>query len=186
MRLLTSICFSIVAGFKRGFDQEPSSPNCGLNACAQPSADKLNLHIISHTHDDAGWLETVDEYYNTRVRTILNTVTTELEQNESRKFIYVETSFFERWWRSQTDSKKERVRKLIENGQFSFTLGHWSMPDEATTYYADLISNAEVGMRYLENEFGFCGKTTTGWQLDPFGHSRAVAKLYKSFGYGQG
>ena len=26
-------------------------------------ADKLNVHMISHAHDDVGWLKTVDQYY---------------------------------------------------------------------------------------------------------------------------
>ena len=26
-------------------------------------SERLNVHIIAHTHDDPGWLKTADEYY---------------------------------------------------------------------------------------------------------------------------
>lgn len=57
------------------------------------------------------------------------------------------------------------------------------MPDEATTYYRDLITNGELGMKFLENEFGECGRPLVAWQIDPFGHSKGVAKLYRNMGF---
>ncbi len=60
--------------------------------------DKLNVHIICHSHDDPGWLKTVDQYFIgsnqhiqvAGVRSILDSVMRELLDNPDRRFSYGE------------------------------------------------------------------------------------------------
>ena len=34
---------------------------CGYPSCSSGVADRLNVHIVCHSHDDVGWLKTVDQ-----------------------------------------------------------------------------------------------------------------------------
>ena len=36
---------------------------CGYENCPQGRDDQLNVHLVCHSHDDVGWLKTVDQYY---------------------------------------------------------------------------------------------------------------------------
>ena len=51
------------------------------------------------------------------------------------------------------------------------------MHDEASTHFIDMIDQTTLGHRMIIDAFGQEAVPTTGWQLDPFGHSATNAAL---------
>ncbi|CAL8077426.1 unnamed protein product [Calicophoron daubneyi] len=164
---------------------------CGYQGCNLGKEDFLNIHLIPHTHDDVGWLKTVDQYYygsksfiaKAGVQYILDSVIQALMANPERRFTYVEMAFFIRWWRQQTLEVREQVRKLVKSGQLQFALGAWAMADEATVHYSDAIDQMTRGHDLLKRLFGECGIPLVSWQIDPFGHARDHADIFSEAGF---
>ncbi|KAJ7526059.1 hypothetical protein O6H91_17G079900 [Diphasiastrum complanatum] len=148
-----------------------------------PVAGKLNVHLVPHTHDDVGWLKTVDQYYVgsnnsiqvAAVQYVLDSVILALQEDPNRKFIYVEQAFFQRWWREQSKHKRKIVKRLVKAGQLEFINGGWCMHDEASTHYVDMVDQTTLGHRYIKKQFNTVPRI--GWQIDPFGHSAIQAYL---------
>ncbi|CAN6485588.1 unnamed protein product [Victoria cruziana] len=144
---------------------------------------KINVHLVAHTHDDVGWLKTVDQYYvgsnnsiqGACVQNVLDSVVYALLADKNRKFIYVEQAFFQRWWRNQSPAVQKVVKELVDSGQLEFINGGMCMHDEAAPHYIDMIDQTTLGHRFIKEEFGKTPRI--GWQIDPFGHSAVQAYL---------
>ncbi|XP_065865581.1 probable alpha-mannosidase At5g13980 [Euphorbia lathyris] len=144
---------------------------------------KLNVHLVAHTHDDVGWLKTVDQYYvgsnnsiqGACVQNVLDSLIPALLADKNRKFIYVEQAFFQRWWRNQREAVQNIVKQLVSSGQLEFINGGMCMHDEAVTHYIDMIDQTTLGHRFIKKDFGVTPRI--GWQIDPFGHSAVQAYL---------
>lgn len=149
------------------------------NTAGKVVKDKLNVHLIPHSHDDPGWLITVDQYYYQRVQFILDTVVVELLENPDRKFMFVEQSFFQRWWHEQSDHTKTIVKKLVHDGRLDLSVnGGWCMQDEAAPHYIAMVDQTAYGHQLLKQEFNVTPRI--GWQIDPFGHSSTQGSLMSS------
>ncbi|KAJ4433198.1 hypothetical protein ANN_15455, partial [Periplaneta americana] len=160
-------------------------------SCPNVDPTKLNVHLVAHTHDDVGWLKTLDQYYygsrndiqNAGVQYIIDSVVDSLVANPDRRFIYVETAFFWKWWVEQDEDMQQTVKDLVNEGRLEFIGGAWSMNDEAASHYYSTIDQFTWGLRKLNDTFGACGRPHIGWQIDPFGHSREMASLFAQMGY---
>ncbi|XP_070378956.1 lysosomal alpha-mannosidase-like isoform X2 [Dermacentor albipictus] len=184
--MLSLVLCSALAGLqhRQAAQRERRHENaCIYKACHETKPGFLNVHIVSHTHNDVGWVHTVNFYYRNYVRTILDSVVAELEAKPDRRFIYVEMAFFTRWWEEQTPEKQASVRALIEEGRLEFAGGGWCMNDEATTHYTATVDEMSLGLRWLNATFGHCGRSRVAWQIDPFGHARQEAALFAQMGF---
>ncbi|XP_034669855.1 lysosomal alpha-mannosidase-like isoform X4 [Drosophila subobscura] len=172
-------------------DTKPTGAVCGYESCHDTKPNLVNIHLVPHSHDDVGWLKTVDQYYyghkndiqNAGVQYIIDTVVSELIKDPKRRFIQVETAFFAKWWQEQSEAVQQSVKKLVNEGRLEFAGGAWSMNDEAAVNYQSVIDQFTLGLKWLNGTFGACARPRVGWQIDPFGHSREQASLYAQMGY---
>ncbi|KAM3925843.1 lysosomal alpha-mannosidase [Leptodactylus fuscus] len=174
----------LLAGVHRG-------NGCGPDTCHPAPEGFLNVHLIPHTHNDVGWLKNVDQYYygalnniqHAGVQYILDSVVQQLLADPRRRFIYVESAFFWRWWQEQKECMQKDVIQLVQEGRLEFINGGWTMNDEAATHYSAIIDQMTLGLQFLQTVFGECGRPSVAWHIDPFGHSREQALLFAQMGF---
>ncbi|XP_072776084.1 lysosomal alpha-mannosidase isoform X3 [Taeniopygia guttata] len=164
---------------------------CGHQSCSPTRPDMLNVHLVPHSHDDVGWLKTVDQYYygvrnrdqHAGVQYILDSVVAQLATNPSRRFVYAEVAFLARWWRQQDQATRRLVRELVQEGRLELVGGGWCMSDEAAAHYGAALEQMALGRRFLRRLFGACGMPRVAWQIDPFGHARELAATFAQGSY---
>ncbi|VDO92022.1 unnamed protein product [Soboliphyme baturini] len=163
---------------------------CGYERCPVLMPNMLNVHLICHSHDDAGWLKTFEQYFlgtnktlaKEGVRFILDSVVSELLHDSSKRFTYAETSFFWRWWQTKNDHIRHIVKRLVSKGQLEFVGGGMVQNDEASPHYTAIIDQMTMGHDFLRRTFNECAVPTVSWQIDTFGHSSENCALFLQMG----
>eukprot|EP01102_Stenamoeba_stenopodia_P016404 TRINITY_DN5735_c0_g1_i1.p1 TRINITY_DN5735_c0_g1~~TRINITY_DN5735_c0_g1_i1.p1 ORF type:complete len:722 (-),score=108.19 TRINITY_DN5735_c0_g1_i1:1110-3275(-) len=150
--------------------------------------EPLEVFLVPHSHCDAGWLVTAEQYYIDYVHNILDSVTTELLADDTLRFVWAETIWFQQWWEQQTDTRKLEFANLVKEGRLEFVGGGWVMNDEAIASYADVIEQVTTGHEYLRSQLGPLVGTDRivrhGWQIDMFtGYSAVTPSLWALMGY---
>ena len=141
------------------------------------------VFLAPHSHCDAGWTSTFEQYYVTRVRDILNSVTDELWGNASKVFNWAELGYLNRWWQDGDTVRQARFTQLVAEGRVMFAGGGWVQHDEACTHYRSAINQMTEGHRWIAEHFGASALPVFGWQIDPFGHAASTPIFFAQMGF---
>ncbi|XP_039241766.1 epididymis-specific alpha-mannosidase isoform X2 [Pipra filicauda] len=142
----------------------------------------LRAFVVAHSHMDVGWIYTVQESMHAYAANVYTTVVEELMKGEERKFIAVEQEFFRLWWDLvATDTQKQQVHQLLQEGRLEFVIGGQVMHDEAVTLIDDQILQLTEGHGFLYETFGF--RPQFSWHVDPFGASATTPTLFALAGF---
>lgn len=77
-----------------------------LSTAAETSS-KIRVHIVPHSHMDAGWLSTFEEYSDEWVTKILTSVTQKMVKNPQYKFTIGDVAYFQNWYGKLSPALKE-------------------------------------------------------------------------------
>jgi len=112
----------------------------------------FNLHIVPHSHLDAGWLRTIDEYYDIGVSKLFPKVIHALLDSDSegdRTYTVGDIYYFQRWYFESNIQTRQQVKRLVAEGRLEFVHGGYVSNDEACPNYNEIIINMLQGRRFL-------------------------------------
>lgn len=141
----------------------------------------LKVFVVPHSHNDPGWIQTFEEYYERSTKQIFANMVRHLNDDPRMKFIWAEIVYFARWFDKLGKETQATVRKLVKRGQLEFVSGGWVMPDEALSHWYSMVEQLAEGQQWLKKNLNVT--PTSSWSIDPFGHSPSLAYVLKNSGF---
>jgi hypothetical protein len=146
---------------------------------------ELKIHLMPHTHCDVGYKKTFEGYFLTEVRPILLSMTAALKADASRRFIWSEVAYLQRWYEGPTTEQdltaQVLFKSLVLTGQIELIDGGFTQHDDAMTTLAQQLQNMRTGHLWLRKHFNATPRV--GWHPDSFGSTSLVPTLYRLGGF---
>ncbi|XP_021352991.1 alpha-mannosidase 2x-like [Mizuhopecten yessoensis] len=131
--------------------------------------EPLTVIVVPHSHNDPGWLWTLQTYYDVRTKHILSNAVKFLQETPDFRMIWSETIFLKMWWQNANPQERSQLKSLLNNGQLEILSGAGCPLDQ-------LIE----GHLWIKDTLGVT--VNTSWSIDPFGYSLTLPYLWKKAG----
>ena len=128
----------------------------------------LKVIVMPHSHNDPGWLKTIDGYFATATKSIITNIVEKLTVNTNMTFIWTEMSYLSLWWEGASPDLQAKMRSLIDSGRLEIPTGGWVMTDEANVELFSMIDQLVEGHSFLRSTFNV--RPESSWSVDSFGH----------------
>ena len=138
------------------------------------------IYIVPHTHYDAVWVFTKEDYFYINIDFILKKVIEIMEKRKEYKFL-IEQTFLLEEIENRYPELFEKISEYIKIGRIEIADGEYLMPDTMLPQEEVLVREILVGKRYLREKFGF--DAVVMWQADGFGLNAQLPQIYTKSGY---
>ena len=146
---------------------------------AKKREEKDTIYLMPHTHYDAIWAFTKEDYFHINMVLILKEVV-ELIEKTNYKFT-IEQTFLLAELEKRYPEVFAKVAKYIKEGKIEIADGEYLMADTMLPEGETLIREVLEGKRYVKEKFGV--DVPVMWQADSFGLNAQLPQMYKKLGY---
>ncbi len=142
--------------------------------------EKDVIYVVPHTHYDAVWVFTKEDYFYINIDFILKKVIEIMERKPEYKFL-IEQVFLLEEIENRYPELFEKIGEYIRQGRIEVADGEYLMPDTMLPQEETLVREILFGKRYLREKFGF--EAVVMWQADGFGLNAQLPQIYRKSGY---
>ncbi len=138
------------------------------------------IYLVPHTHYDAIWIFTKEDYFYINIDLILKKVVDMLEKTDDYKFLLEQVYLLEEVERRYPELFKKIV-EFVKKGRIEIADGEYLMADTMLPQEETLIREILVGKRWIKEKFGV--NVEVMWQADSFGLNAQLPQIYRKCGY---
>ncbi|MCD6274560.1 MAG: glycoside hydrolase [Candidatus Aenigmarchaeota archaeon] len=138
------------------------------------------IYLVPHTHYDAIWIFTKEDYFYINIDLILKNVVDLLEKDKNYKFLIEQTYLLEEVEKRYPGLFKKIV-KYVKNKRIEIADGEYLMADTMLPQGETLIREIMFGKQFVKKKFGV--DVPVMWQADSFGLNAQLPQIYRKSGY---